>query len=122
MRPTLLVCCAIALLAASIGVQASGSPKHAPMNATYTLYSGSPDDRQPPTSRDRKIAITVSGKAARDIFDSIGPDADVTCTTTPGERLRAKGEIWCSFRPTSGYQCYLGFDLRTGEPNAGTSC
>lgn len=92
-------------------------------NATYLVYSGEPGDRGPPTSADRKLAITIRGQAAKEIFDSIGPDAKgVSCSLEDGERMRSKGEVWCSYMPSDGYMCFLGFNLKTGEPHSGGTC
>jgi hypothetical protein len=97
--------------------------KYKPLKATYLIYSGEPDERAAPTSTDRKIAIIVEGDPAKEIFDSLYPDAKgITCTTEPGERLRRKGDIWCSYRPSGGYRCFLGYNLRNGKPDSGASC
>ena len=98
--------------------------KYKPLTATtYSIYSGEPGERQAPTKDERKIAIAVKGEAAKEIFDSLYPDAKgVTCTDEKGERLRRKGEVWCSYRPSDGYKCFLGFNLRTGESLSGASC
>lgn len=90
--------------------------------AEYTIYSGELGNEQAPTKEDRKLAIEVSGQAAKEIFESIYPDAKVTCSGEPGERLRRKGELWCSFVPGRGYRCFLGYDLRNGRSIAGGSC
>ena len=94
----------------------------APMKAQYLIYSGDMGDERAPTTSDRKLSIQVSGQAAKDIFDSIYPDAKVTCSEEKGQRLREKGELWCSFSPSNGYRCYIGYDLRTGKSIAGASC
>jgi hypothetical protein len=92
-------------------------------DATYLVYSGEPGDRGPPTKSDRKLAIAIKGQAAKEIFDGLGgPDADVSCGLQEGERLRSRGEVWCSYTPKEGYICSLGFNLKTGEPHAGASC
>lgn len=92
-------------------------------DASYLVYSGESGDRKPPTITDRKLAIAIRGQAAREIFDSIGPDVKgVGCSAEDGERMRRKGEVWCSYLPTDGYMCFLGFDLKTGEPYPGGSC
>lgn len=93
-----------------------------PLKAEYNIYSGELHNAQPPTRTERKLAIEISGQAAKDIFASLYPDAKVTCSGEPGERLRAKGELWCSFSPSSGYRCWLGYDLRAGKVIGGASC
>jgi hypothetical protein len=97
--------------------------KYKPLKATYLIYSGEPDARAAPTKADRKIAIVVEGDAAKEIFESLYPDAKgVTCTTEQGERLRRRGDVWCSYRPSDGYRCFMGFNLRNGQPHSGASC
>ena len=92
-------------------------------DTTYLIYSGEPGDRGPPTNADSKLAIAIRGQAAKEIFDSIGPDAKgVSCSLEDGERMRSKGEVWCSYMPSDGYMCFLGFDLKTGKPHSGGSC
>lgn len=124
MRKLLLVACACALSAAYTVTGAVGwYEKYKPLKASYLIYSGEPDERAAPTKNDRKIAIIVEGDPAKEVFDSLYPDAKgVTCTTEEGERLRRKGDVWCSYRPSDGYRCFMGFNLRTGEPHSGASC
>lgn len=90
--------------------------------AEYTIYSGELGNEQAPTKDDRKLAIEISGQAAKEIFDSIYPDSKVTCSSESGERLRRKQHIWCSFHPREGYRCFLGYNLRTGQSIPGGSC
>lgn len=96
--------------------------KYKPLRANYAIYSGLLGEQAPPTRSDRKLAIEIIGPAARDIFDSIYPDAKVKCSSEPGERLRSKGNLWCSFLPGTGYRCFLGYDLRSGKDIPGASC
>ena len=93
-----------------------------PLKAEYTIYSGGLGDEQAPTKDERKLAIEISGQGAKEIFDSLYPDAKVTCSGEAGERLRRKGHVWCAFSPARGYKCFIGFNLRTGDSIAGGSC
>jgi hypothetical protein len=94
-----------------------------PLKAEYTIYSGGLGEEQAPTKNERKLAIEITGQGAKDIFDSLYPDAKgVSCSSEKGERLRRKGHVWCAYSPADGYRCFLGFDLRTGESIAGGSC
>jgi hypothetical protein len=124
MKKLLLFTCVCALSAAYASNEALGwYEKYKPLKATYLIYSGEPDERAAPTKTDRKIAIVVAGSPAKEIFDSLYPDAKgVTCTTESGERLRRKGDVWCSYRPSDGYRCFMGFNLRNGQPHSGASC
>jgi hypothetical protein len=99
------------------------SETYKPLKATYLIYSGEPGGRAAPTQTDRKIAIVVSGVAAKEIFDSLYPDKKgITCTSEQGERLRRRGDVWCSYRPGNAYRCFMGFKLRNGQPHSGASC
>lgn len=124
MNKKLLIICATALLSMAHAQENEVWPAPAkPLKAAeYTIYSGELGDEQAPTKDDRKLAIEISGHAAKEIFDSIYPDAKVTCSSEKGERLRRKGELWCSYLPHEGYRCFLGFNLRTGESIPGASC
>lgn len=124
MKTLLLVVCTCALSAAYARVSDGGwYEKYKPLKASYLIYSGEPDERAAPTKTDRKIAIIVEGDAAKEVFDSLYPDAKgVTCTTEEGERLRRKGDVWCSYGPSNGYRCFMGFNLRNGQPHSGASC
>lgn len=114
---------ALALMSATFATAQSLWPVPAkPLKAQYKIYSGELHNAQPPTRTERKLAIEISGQAAKDIFASLYPDAKVTCSGEQGERLRAKGELWCSFSPSSGYRCWLGYDLRAGKVIGAASC
>jgi len=110
----------------SVGSHAQEKPVYPapakPLKAEYTIYSGALGDEQAPTKDERKLAIEISGQGAKEIFDSLYPDAKVTCSGEAGERLRRKGHVWCAFSPARGYKCFIGFDLRTGDSIAGGSC
>jgi hypothetical protein len=120
MKKLLLVAGVCAL---SVAYATDWQEKYKPLNATYLIYSGEPGERAAPTTADRKIAVIVTGGPAKEIFDSLYPDAKgVTCTTEKGERLRRKDDVWCSYRPSNGYKCFMGFNLRNGQPHSGASC
>lgn len=114
MKPILLT------LPMAFAGQAETAPK--PLKADYVIYSGDLGEQMPPTKTDRKISINVTGQSAKDLFDSLGPDIKAECTTGKGERERRKGTVWCFYLPASGYECYFGFDLRTGKSIDGGEC
>jgi hypothetical protein len=98
----------------------AGAPK--PLKADYVIYSGDLGEQLAPTPTDRKISIHVTGQSAKDIFNAIGPDIKVECSTEKGERERRKGVLWCYYQQSNGYTCYFGFDLRTGKSIDGGEC
>jgi hypothetical protein len=124
MKYRILVIALLMFSSAHAADKGNWTGKNKPLkDATYLVYAGEPGDRGPPTKSDRKLAISIKGQAAKEIFEGLGgPDADVSCSLQEGERLRSKGEVWCSYTPQEGYICSLGFDLKTGEPHAGASC
>jgi hypothetical protein len=96
--------------------------------AIYKVHSGIISDRTPPTANDRKLTVLVDGKAAKEIFDSIGPDLPDTCGGEQGDRMRDKKGIHCSYTAQDKgtregpYQCWIGLDLRTGDSIGTVSC
>lgn len=97
-----------------------------PLQVRYTIFSGgSLSDREAPTSTDRKLTILVDGRAAREIFDSIGPDMPSSCSDEKGDRTREKQGVQCFYNATrgaKGYQCWIGVNLRTGKSTPTASC
>ena len=121
MKIALLVIVAM-FLSAQASDQTEREIAYKKLHATYAIYSGELNEKQAPTRTDRKLAIEITGPAAKEIFDSLYPDAKVRCSDTKGERLRSKRDVWCIFHPPSQYRCFLGFDLRTGNSIPGASC
>lgn len=113
---------AVTVLSAAYASESAWTWEFKPLKATYSIYSGDLGERVAPTKAERKLAIAIEGQAAKDIFDSIYPDAKVTCSDEPGERLRSKGKVACIYQPRTGYRCSLGVNLRTGESISGASC
>jgi hypothetical protein len=122
MKRALIGVAAVALLSAAYATDSAWTWDFKPIKATYSIYSGVLGERQAPTKNDRKLAITIEGPAAKEIFESLYPDAKVTCSDEPGERLRNKGKVSCIYQPRTGYRCSLGMNLRTGESISGASC
>lgn len=121
MKKLFIVAAALTVLV-SWAAYADESGEYKPLKASYSIYSGTPGEKDAPTKTDRKIAIAIEGQAAKDIFDSLYPDAKVTCGGEKGERLRRRGEVWCIYSPSEKYRCFVGFNLRTGESYSGASC
>lgn len=122
---TILLVASACILSAAYATENDGAwyEKYKPLNARYLIYSGEPDERAAPTQNDRKIAFIVEGVPAKEVFDSLYPDAKgASCTAEKGERLRRRGDIWCSYRPSNGYRCFMGFNLRNGQAYSGASC
>lgn len=94
-----------------------------PFKGSYLIYSGVLGEEQPPTSGDRKVSFSVSGPLAKEMFDSMYPDAKAkdACSSDKGHYERYKGKVSCVHDP-DGYTCNFGFNLRTGESISGATC
>lgn len=96
--------------------------------ATYKIHSGIVADLTPPTVSERRLTVLVDGKAAKDVFESIGPDFPETCSGEKGDRHRRKKGIVCSYTAQdvgtkdSAYRCWIGINLRTGDTVSTISC
>lgn len=118
---SVLVLSGSASLAQGTGAEA-WSLEYKPFKGMYWLYSGSLTERDAPTRTDRKISISITGPAAKEMFDSMYPDSKPTCSNQKGDRDRRKGNIYCTYSPREGYTCAVGFDLRTGRSIEGIVC
>ncbi len=96
--------------------------EHKPLKASYSIYSGELGEEAAPTQTDRKLAIEVTGEAAKQIFDSMHPDFKPSCSSEKGDRDRRKGDLYCTYHPNEGYRCFIGINLRTGKSIAGGIC
>lgn len=76
-------------------------------------YGGYLDDAVAPIAGDTKVAFRLTGNAAKDMFNAIGPDLENGCPERK-IRLRNSDMLLCRHRATDGYRCEFGFDLSTG--------
>jgi hypothetical protein len=98
---------------------------YTPFNGNYLVYSGDLGEQQPPTRTDRKASFMVKGPAAKEMFDSIGPDLKDACGAASGLRIRQRGDLDCTFNPdnrSAPYACHFGLNLRTGKSIPGSIC
>jgi hypothetical protein len=89
----------------------------------YIIYGGYPDKEsaRAPSPGDTKVAFSIRGPAAKDLFDAIGPAprpslsrGEERCEKNPKVRIRDLSTISCRYHPKDGYLCTFGFDLSTG--------
>lgn len=117
---------AYALLVAipAVVLASDWSFSYRPAAVRYAMYGNSLGDTMPPSSSDQKIAFEVTGRAAREIFDAIGPDLKDLCGSEPGVRFRSKDDekISCTRTREGDYTCYFGFDLQSGKSVGGSIC
>lgn len=95
-----------------------------PAAVRYVMYGNSLGDTLPPSSDDQKIAFEITGRAAREMFDAIGPDQQDACAAEPGVRFRARDDekVSCSRSRDGDYTCHFGFDLKSGKSIGGSIC
>jgi hypothetical protein len=88
---------------------------HKAFTGTYVIYGGYPsqDDARAPTPGDTKVAFNLTGNAAKEMFEAIGPDMKGGCVSSDFH-VRQRDMLVCRFRPQDGYRCNFGFDLSTG--------
>lgn len=128
--PWLIFGTAAAVLSLAGAAELAGDPSGLwkPFPAIFKIHSGTVADRTPPTARDRKLTVNVDGAAAREIFESIGPDVQPTCNGGQGDRDRRRKGIYCTYDPTDArakegpYRCWIGVNLVTGEAENNVSC
>lgn len=110
----------LALLApARAGEPGAAGPQ--PLKGDYLVFGGTLAEMQPPTGRDKKVAITLTGPLAKELFASIGPDAKDACSGAAGYRERRRGDLLCTL-DEDGYRCYLGLDIVRGKSVRGAIC
>lgn len=84
-------------------------------SGSYALYGGYLDDAVAPAAGDSKVAFRLTGPAAKDLFDAMGPDMPNGCPDAQIRiRIRNRDMLLCRYRPREGYRCVFGFDLSTG--------
>lgn len=93
-----------------------------PLTGDFYVYGGSIGDSTPPTEKDRKLSLMVTGPLAKDLFDHLGPDLKEACGAGPDQRERNKGDLTCLWVKGEGYSCYFGLDVNTGKSMSGTVC
>lgn len=93
-----------------------------PLKGDYYVYGGNIGDKTPPTPKDRKLSLMLTGPLAKELFDHIGPDVKEACGAGPDYRERSRGDLVCLRTKKYGYSCYVGLDVRTGKSMAGVTC
>jgi len=112
----------VLLVACVTAIAADWAWEFKPINAQMAIYSGGLGDPIAPTPQDAKVSFHVQGKAARDLFDQMGPDAKNECGSDPKVRVRARERLQCIRYSKSDYSCYFGFDLKDGKSIGGSIC
>ena len=94
------------------------------MEAQYLLYSGAIGDPMPVEQHNAKLALAITGEAAEEIFQQIGPDLKDECDAGNESRFRTNDNVSvaCQYHLQDGYLCYLGIDLVKGMPVNASVC
>jgi hypothetical protein len=124
-----------AFTAATVSVSHAADPSSDPyglwkslQGGMYKIHSGSVADRAPPTATDRMLTVLIDGKAAKEVFDSIGPDVQPVCSGVDRDRDRRRKGIYCTYsaedvKTKDGpYRCWIGVNLVTGSTETTVSC
>lgn len=95
-----------------------------PASVNYAMYSGTLSEPTMPKGKQKSISFEVNGEAAKEIFESIGPDIEPSCPASEGERTRERsgGSMRCYLQGKSKYQCYFGINLKIGKIIPGDIC
>lgn len=117
------------VLLLSIGMLANawadGYPEpYKKFSGIYQIYGGGLGDPIAAKPKDRKIAFSIEGTAAKEIFDAIGPDKEDICSHHSSSRLRHKDNenLTCRRSEQGQYICDFGFDLDSGKSIGGSIC
>lgn len=114
----------ILLLTLPVAAADSDPGPYLQTSASYRLYGGGLGDPIAPKPNDTKVAFSIEGSAAKQIFDAIGPDKRDLCTEGSGMRVRHKDSerLTCTRSKENDYVCSFGFDLVTGKSIGGSVC
>lgn len=123
--PVFVVCMGL-----SISAQGSerGPGEWETLRGSYMIHSGGTAYAEPPTKADSALTVHFEGKAAKEVFDQIGPDAKVKCSTEQRDRERSKKGVSCIYTAKLNnpkdvhYTCWIGINLRTGDGDVRVSC
>lgn len=126
--PMFVACAALSLLAhaGENGKKALG--EWDTLRGSYMIHSGGTAYAEPPTKADSALTVHFEGEAAKNVFDQIGPDAKVKCSSESGDRERSKKGVSCIYTAKlndlkeSHYTCWVGINLRTGDGDVRVSC
>jgi hypothetical protein len=98
------------------------------LQGSYMIHSGGTAYAEPPTKGDSALSVHFEGKAAKEVFDQIGPDLKVKCSPEKRDRERSKKGVSCIYTAQLNdpkdfhYTCWIGINLRSGEGDVRASC
>ncbi|QYF94926.1 hypothetical protein KY495_07050 [Massilia sp. PAMC28688] len=113
-----------ALAAATLASVGQADAGYRAVAGVFQIYGGELGDPVAASKKDAKIAFSIKGQAAIEMFNAMGPDAKDSCTQGSGTRVRKKdNENLVCLRFAEGlYSCRFGFDLKSGRSIGGSLC
>lgn len=112
----------LSVLAAAIPVGA-GAQDDRPLKGSYEIYSGELGDTAAPKPNDAKLALSFTGKLAKDLFTRLGAAATEREQCGADIVTRMRGALSCTRTIKTGeVECALGFDILKGKAIAGSIC
>lgn len=118
----------LSLLAHSGESEGPGLGLWTKLQGSYMIHSGGTAYAEPPTKADSALSVHFEGKAAKEVFDQIGPDAKIKCSPEKRDRERRKKGVSCIYTAQLNdpkdfhYTCWIGVNLRTGDGDVRVSC
>lgn len=128
---TLLIwagCAGVSGLAFGEAKEGEGVGQWGKLQTSYMIHSGSTAYAEAPTKADSALSLHFEGKAAKEVFEQIGPDAKVKCSSEKLDRERNNKGVSCIYTAKlsdpkgSHYTCWVGVNLRTGDGDVRVSC
>lgn len=122
LRPPLIVAAALCGVLTAKTAVAVWDYTAKKFSGDYVIYGGYPSQTEAhvPAPGDTKVAFSVRGPAAKEIYDAIGAGPargappERACMGHPEINVRERDALICRHSPSDGYWCTIGFDLSTG--------
>jgi len=82
----------------------------------YHFFSGTVGEKGPPTKKDMKVGLSLSGALALRMYQSMGSAAHIESCGDGDDDLRLRGDLLCSRNKLTGKaECDVGIDLHSGK-------
>lgn len=113
----------LSVLAVAMPRGAGAQSDWPPLKGNYQVYSGELGDTAPPEPNDAKLAMSLTGPLAKDLFTRLGPSATDRRQCSSDIVTRSRGALSCTRVIATGeISCSLGFDIRRGKAIPGSIC
>lgn len=110
-------------LSTTAAEESAYEPTYESASIKYAIYGQDLSEPAKPTKKDSKIAFSLTGRVAQEMFEAMPPDRDIKCADDTGFRFRSRDHerLVCTFY-LGEYACSFGFDLGTGKSIGGGNC